>query len=148
MKYIFNLAGILFLLSSCSLFQNKEVKVLSAKVDSLTRIVDTLNKQNKILDEEFTWIENELVKINSVKQSQIPDIARKAVVPGSQAPAVITKETNDWQCQALTSSGKRCSRPAIEGSKYCWQHKKTYEPNSPVKEPDPKPGVSSTPEKK
>jgi len=148
MKYTFILALVISVLSSCSMFPNQEVKVLSAKVDSLTRIVDTLTKQNKTLDEEFTWIENELVKLNSAKQPTKTQVAKAASAPATQPESIVAKPVTDWQCQAMTSAGKRCSRPAIEGSKYCWQHKKTYEPNSPAKDSDPKPGVSSNPEKK
>ncbi|PSK80376.1 DNA/RNA non-specific endonuclease [Prolixibacter denitrificans] len=36
----------------------------------------------------------------------------------------ITKATTSRQCQAITKSGKRCSRKAEPGSKYCWQHQK------------------------
>lgn len=129
MKNILIFFGLLLTMSSCSLFQNKEIKTLSTKVDSLTRIVDTLTKQNKILDDEFTWVENELIKLNAVKKT--------AAAPSVSAPAsntvsaVAPKPVKDWQCIAITSSGKRCSRPAVEGSSYCWQHKKTYEPNAP-----------------
>jgi len=28
------------------------------------------------------------------------------------------------QCAATTQSGKRCSRPAEAGSRFCWQHGK------------------------
>ncbi|MGD0036317.1 MAG: hypothetical protein ABSC53_03385 [Bacteroidota bacterium] len=27
------------------------------------------------------------------------------------------------QCQAITKKGTRCTRKAVSGSKYCWQHK-------------------------
>lgn len=84
MKYIFTLCGIIILLSSCSLFQNKEIKVLTSKVDSLTKIVDTLKQQNKMLDEEFTWIENELVKLNSAKLPTNTQVAKAASAPVSQ----------------------------------------------------------------
>ena len=26
------------------------------------------------------------------------------------------------QCRAITKSGEQCSREALEGSEYCWQH--------------------------
>jgi len=132
MRYIFIVSGMLFLFSSCTLFQKSdEIKKLTEKVDSLTQKVDELSAQNKTLDEEFTWIENELVTLNSVKKSKPEEPVAKPVAK------VAEKETKDWQCKAITNSGKRCSRPALEGSKYCWQHKKTYEPESPAKKPDP-----------
>jgi hypothetical protein len=55
----------------------------------------------------------------------------------SSASTVKVKEPEkivvDRQCQAITSSGKRCSRTALEGSKYCNQHKQIYEPDIPQK---------------
>jgi uncharacterized membrane protein len=30
--------------------------------------------------------------------------------------------TKKRQCQAITKDGARCKRPAMPGSKYCWQH--------------------------
>ncbi len=147
MKHTFILALVISVLSSCSMFPNQEVKVLSAKVDSLARIIDTLSQQNKTLDEEFTWIENELVNL-STAQPQKSKTPVAIAAPASQTEMVVAKPANDWQCQALTSSGKRCSRPAIEGSKYCWQHKKTYEPNSPSPESKTKPAASSDADKK
>jgi hypothetical protein len=147
MKYTFILALVISVLSSCSMFPNQEVKVLSAKVDSLARIIDTLTQQNKTLDEEFTWIENELVNL-STAQPQKSKTVTTIAAPATQTETVVAKPANDWQCQALTSSGKRCSRPTIEGSKYCWQHKKTYEPNNPLPESKPKPAESSNADKK
>ncbi len=147
MKYTFILALVISVLSSCSMFPNQEVKVLSAKVDSLASIIDTLTQQNKTLDEEFTWIENELVNLHAAQPQKLKTAAAIAA-PATQTETVVAKPANDWQCQALTSSGKRCSRPAIEGSKYCWQHKKTYEPNSPAPESKPKPAESPNADKK
>jgi outer membrane murein-binding lipoprotein Lpp len=146
MRYIFIISGILLLFNSCSLFQKQdEIRQLSQKVDSLTIKVDELTEQNKALDEEFTWIENEFAKLNELKKSNM------AAQVSSPAPKVIIKETRDWQCKAITNSGKRCSRPALEGSKYCWQHKKTYEPDKidkPENKTSPTGSVSSDPEKK
>jgi hypothetical protein len=132
MKYLFVIPGMLFLLSSCSLFQkNEEMKALTKKVDSLSVKVDELATMNKALDEEFTWMENELVRISTENKSKTT-----AGVPVA-SDKVAVKEPVDWQCQAITNSGKRCSRPAVEGSKYCWQHKKTYEPDKPENKPAP-----------
>lgn len=34
------------------------------------------------------------------------------------------------RCIATTAAGYQCSRNTDEGSDYCWQHKKIYEPSS------------------
>lgn len=126
MKHIFIVSGMLLLFSSCTLFQKSdEMEALTKKVDSLSAKVDELSAMNKALDEEFTWMENELVRLSSVDK---PKTDAAVSVPAAK---VIVKEPVDWQCKAITNSGKRCSRPALEGSQYCWQHKKTYEPDKP-----------------
>lgn len=123
---------VLFIFSSCSQSKmSNEIKELSYKVDSLSSKVDELNEQNKMMEEEFTWIENELVGFSQLKQS----IKEKPV--SAPAAKVTEKAVADWQCLAITNSGSRCSRPALKELKYCWQHKKTYEPYSPEKKAGP-----------
>jgi len=133
----------LFLFSSCSVFQKSdEVIELSQKVDSLIQKVDALTEQNKALDEEFTWIENEMVKLSAL------NVSKQATPVTTPAAKVAEKVTKDWQCKAITNSGKRCSRPALEDSKYCWQHKKTYEPDmhgKPENKATPAGSVPTTP---
>jgi methylphosphotriester-DNA--protein-cysteine methyltransferase len=34
-----------------------------------------------------------------------------------------SQDNGDGQCQAITKKGTRCTRKAVSGSKYCWQHK-------------------------
>lgn len=140
MRYIFVFSGMLFLLTSCSFFQKSdEIDQLTKKVDSLTTKVAELSEQNKALDEEFTWMENELVRLTSAKQSAVATTATES------ATKVAVKETKDWQCKAITNSGNRCSRPALEDSKYCWQHKKTYEPDKPDKPETKTPPTGNVP---
>ena len=143
MKYIFIVSGMLLLFNSCSLFQkDDEMKALTKKVDSLSAKVDELSAMNKTLDEEFTWMENELVRLSTVNK-----LKADSSVPVSKAKVVV-KEPVDWQCKAITNSGKRCSRPALEGSKYCWQHKKTYEPDKPDTKVAPATSVPGNPVQK
>lgn len=132
----------LFIFSSCSQSKmSNEIKELSYKVDSLTQKVDELSEQNKMMEEEFTWIENELFAFSQLKKSiKEPSVSTPAV-------KVTEKAVPDWQCLAITNSGSRCSRPALKGSKYCWQHKKTYEPDSPEKKTDPAVSGSGDPVK-
>ncbi len=48
-------------------------------------------------------------------------VAPAAVIP---APAPDEQKSESTQCQAITSSGKQCTRTAQSGSSYCWQHQK------------------------
>ena len=148
MKNIFLLLGIsLLVMSSCSRFnmgQSAELIELSAKVDSLTTLVDTLSAQNKFQDDEISWLEIQIGDLTKMKGSKPeakataakPEAVKTATKPAAltKTPAVsssktIEKAPADLQCIAITNTGKRCSRPALEGSKYCLQHKQIYEPD-------------------
>ena len=164
MKNIFLLLGIsLLVMSSCSRFnmgQSAELIELSAKVDSLTSLIDTLSAQNKFQDDEISWLEIQIgdltkmkgskpeakataAKPEAVKTAAKPEAVKTATKPATVKPAALTKTPAvsssktiekapaDLQCIAITNTGKRCSRPALKGSKYCLQHKQIYEPDKP-----------------
>jgi hypothetical protein len=142
MRNIVIISVIFFVFSSCTLIDKRnEVKELTLKVDSLSSKVDRLSEQNKMMEEEFTWIENEFVELNKLKKAPIEK--------SSAAPTVkvVEKPVTDWQCMAITNSGARCSRPVVKDSKYCWQHKKTYEPDKPEKKETPAASGSAVPKK-
>ena len=158
MKTICFISLILFVFCSCSLIdKSKEVKMLSYKVDSLSSKVEKLSEQNKVMEEEFTWIENELVELNKLKKAkaEMPETATsdKARAKVTAKPTTTTTEKTtvkavpDLQCIAITNAGTRCSRPALKDSKYCWQHKKTYEPDK-IEKKDNTPGSTSGEPKK
>jgi hypothetical protein len=153
MRNISVVSGILILLlSSCSQFklgQNDKLDELTAKVDSLMVVSDSLTSQNKFQDDEISWLANELVELKKTKSETPAAMVTnpKQVAPASlpagpatktAGPATKTtvpatksavKAVADLQCIAITNSGKRCSRPALTGSKYCLQHKQIYEPD-------------------
>lgn len=130
----------LLFFSSCSHISNSdEIKELSMKVDSLSSKVDELSKQNRILEEEFSWIEGEMVELSKLKQEKMvtpftsPTTKATGYSQTAKKAKSAEKPISDGQCLAITNSGKRCSRVAVKGSKYCWQHKETYEPEIPQK---------------
>ncbi len=155
MKYLYVIPVLLFfVLNSCSQFNlghNEELSKLSAKVDSLSSKVDSLTKQNKRLENEISWLELEMGLLNKSKESKLAapvtiakpvsktvatPVAKPAASPAASpiaSPKAEQKASQDWQCQAITSSGKRCSRPVVQGSKYCSFHKEIYEPEIPIK---------------
>jgi len=141
MKLIYIISVMLFFIfSSCSKFRSgmdSEVLDLTIKVDSLTSKVDEMAKQNKLQEDEISWLESELAEITKEKQAKpaAPVAVAKPAASPSPAPVVKTpdKVVQVKQCQAITNAGKRCSRPALEGSKYCEQHKQIYEPEIPQK---------------
>ena len=149
MRYIYIISlTLIFVLSSCSqLNKNNEMMELSAKVDSLSSKVDSLSAQNKMMEDEFTWIENELVDLHKLKSAKSETTAKTEQAVTVPATKAAEKPTNDWQCQAITNAGTRCSRPAVKDSKYCWQHKKTYEPDKIENKATPTKSDSDVPEK-
>jgi hypothetical protein len=130
----------MFIVSSCSQPDaelNNKIKELSFRIDSLSLKIDSVIKRNKAQENEITWIESAIADLAGKKQLKaIPK------VPVSK-PATIVKPTSEIpvseqvapvsQCEAITNSGKRCSKPAVEGSKYCAFHKEIYEPVIPKK---------------
>lgn len=136
MRYIFIVQVILLItFSSCQSKVSNEIIALSLKVDSLTSKIDELSERNRLLEEEFTWIENEMAEVSKLKPVKTTTATTSSLV--EPVTKVVQKATPDWQCLAITNSGSRCSRPATKDSKYCWQHKKTYEPDKPEKKEVP-----------
>ena len=125
---------LLFISSSCSQLNsemNSKIWELSSRVDSLSGKVEELTTLTELQDEELMWLQNELVELKKNKEEKTATpSATPLAAPLSKTAA---KETLDTQCQAITNSGKRCSRTALKGSDYCWQHKATYEPETPAK---------------
>jgi len=158
MRKIFIIPILLFILSSCSsLDKSNEIKLLTAKVDSLSYKVDKLSEQNTVMEEEFTWIENEMVDLKKQKslKTELPTATPTTKVTEKTTSAKATPEkaapekvVADWQCIAITNAGTRCSRPAVKDSKYCWQHKKTYEPDQIENKNTPPAGSASGDPKK
>ena len=121
---------LLFISSSCSQLNsemNSKIRELSSRVDSLSGKVEELTTLTELQDEELMWIQNELAELKKTKE------VKTATPIAASASKTAAKEADDTQCQAITNSGKRCSRTALKGSDYCWQHKETYEPDLPAK---------------
>lgn len=148
MKYICIISAILLLMSSsCSnsrMEMSNEIKELSAKVDSLTLKVDELSEQNRMQEEEISWISTEMLEMAKIEKEKMAASALPSAKASGKSKATINskaavnkkspeKAATDGQCLAITTAGKRCSRIAVKGSKYCWQHKETYEPEIPSK---------------
>ena len=58
-------------------------------------------------------------------------------------PNTATSEGPRERCIAITAKGTQCTRLADPGSKYCWQHKATYEPRSTTTTNNNKSSISS-----
>jgi regulator of replication initiation timing len=137
MKYIYIIPVLLFIFSSCSQKTDEQIMELSLKVDSLSVKVDKLAEKNNALEIEILMLENKITDSDNTKQVKTDSPVPAAKPVASSASSANVKEPEkivvDRQCQAIISSGKRCSRTALEGSKYCNQHKLIYEPDIPQK---------------
>lgn len=140
---------LLFISSSCSQLNsemNSKIRDLSSRVDSLSEKVAELTTLTELQDEELMWLQNELAELKKTKEGKsatasatplATPLATPSATPSAKPAAPVSKtavkEVVDTQCLAITNSGKRCSRTALKGSDYCWQHKETYEPEMPAK---------------
>lgn len=141
---------LLFISSSCSQLNsemNSKIWHLNSKIDSLSGKVEELTTLTELQDEELMWLQNELAELKKAKggsdltsftPSATPltkPLATPSGKPSAKPAVPVSKTTGkeDTRCLALTNSGKRCSRTALEGSDYCWQHKEIYEPEMPEK---------------
>jgi colicin import membrane protein len=94
------------------------LEVLNSKFQSLER---TVNSQ----DLEITNLKSKLAET----QSNVLNLAGKVGEKTEVVPETKTA-SNKGRCKAITASGNQCSRDAQDGSEYCWQHVKTYDPKS------------------
>ena len=123
------------MLSSCTQKMNEQIMDLSFKVDSLSAKVDKLAEKNNALEIEILMLESKQADSGNVRKAKmdVPVSVSKPISSTVSKPKVEVPEilANDRQCIAITGSGKRCSHTAVEGSKYCYQHKQIYEPEIP-----------------
>jgi colicin import membrane protein len=124
------------ILSTSSIGYPQTKKDLQEQVTALTLekqklMDDILNLKQQIIDlktevleykNENGRLQTEITKSNSAR----PD---PSILPVTTQNAN-TLQTSSGRCQAITANGTQCTRHSEPGSKYCWQHRKTYEPES------------------
>jgi hypothetical protein len=133
MKFYLVLISLLFI-GSIGFSQSKKdlhEQVTALTTDKQKLMDDVLNLKQQIIDlkTEILDCKNE----NGKLQSELATKNTSSLNPSEAAMAsqyVNTSQTNSGRCQAITAKGTQCTRHAEPGSKYCWQHKKTYEPAS------------------
>jgi colicin import membrane protein len=109
-----------------------QISVLTAKIETLTAEVSLLKEQFKSCDDEIKKVRMNLTdaqkEIQQLKE-QVKSKNESTIVVGSPNQNKTEKQQSEKRCMAITSTGNQCSRSVDEGSNYCWQHKKTYEPS-------------------
>ena len=93
--------------------------------------INKLKASQELNNSELTKLKSEISDIKiSIRSLTEENLSLKSKLSSQQTIQVsdTTKKNqgNSGQCQAITASGKQCSRMAQSGSKYCWQHQ-SYE---------------------
>jgi colicin import membrane protein len=99
--------------------------------EKLKLMEDILNLKQQILDiktENLNYkTENDQLRTNIPTNSNVSSSPTNQVV---SKQSTSTNEASRERCLAITAKGTQCTRLADLGSKYCWQHKATYEPRN------------------
>lgn len=88
----------------------------------ILRTMQELRAKLQALELELQLIEEE--RQNAPAEAAAPAQTgwRETTRPDGRKDVEAVKKARP-QCQAFTSNGKRCTRSAETGSKYCWQHR-------------------------
>ena len=88
---------------------------LLRKMGDLRAGLQALELELQILDEERQHAPAEPTASNQTAW-------RESVRPDGRKEEEVVKKARP-RCSAFTSAGKRCTRSAEQGSKFCWQHR-------------------------
>ena len=99
-----------------------EADVAKMRCKAITK-AGTQCKRTAQSGSEYCW---QHVATQSAKFSEpAAEIPRAPAITGTSIEeAVPSVSTERVQCDAITKSGKRCSRKALQGGAKCWQHAK------------------------
>ncbi|MFZ5434119.1 MAG: hypothetical protein ACOZB3_10140 [Calditrichota bacterium] len=84
----------------------------SFTITARVAVVDTIAGWAKIQVEGWVPVQAVMDRLKA------PEPSPFAVSPYAMPSAAVPRQ----QCEAITKKGTRCSRLAIPGAKYCWQH--------------------------
>lgn len=113
------LVSILFLFAGCA--TTEKVNELESKVIDLQGQVDQLGSQVTEYKTKLDAINDD---INSVNEN-IKSLNKNFPTTSGIKTIENKKEDNlskPGQCKAITKAGAQCTRTAMSGSEYCWQH--------------------------
>lgn len=120
-----------------------------SKKDLQVQVVTLTSDKQKLIDEKQKLMEDILTLKQQILDIKTENLTFKS--ENEQLRAKLTTNNNtsanpsslgiasqnnnasqasSGRCQAITAKGTQCTRTADSGSKYCWQHKSTYEPAS------------------
>ncbi len=115
-------------------------KVLEARLDALSSKIELLNAEIQSLKEHIKSQDKDILTLKlqlsdaekeiQTLKTQNSELYKQSINThsGIEGNAEV-EQKGEKRCKAITSSGNQCSRKADNGSDYCWQHKKTYEPD-------------------
>lgn len=109
---------------------SEENKNLAQSLDQLhNEVADLQISQDKTLQalQNIIKSQNQIIdRMNNASNAKINPVLMPDSINKSQLNA---EKQGNGRCQALTKSGKQCSRNASAGSDYCWQHQNQVETN-------------------
>jgi colicin import membrane protein len=120
-----------------------------SKKELQEQVTILLSEKQKLSDEKLKLMEEILnlkqqildIKTENLSYKTENDKLRASISANNNASSSLTNQvvskqstsTNEAsreRCLAITAKGTQCTRLADLGSKYCWQHKTTYEPRT------------------
>ena len=140
-NHAFTIMNKLILLALCLLLPIFSVGQSKKELTDSIKILNSQIVKEKIKNE---YLRSKLEEIkalvdkfnegfNAVVRDSIPAQIQSSVphLHDHHSSAALSSNTEQAQCIATTSSGRRCSRTAEKGSLYCWQHKNSSTKVSP-----------------
>lgn len=122
---------LVFVVFFCSGQSKKEIQqklvTLETSQSSLLQEVSALKQDLAVMKSEMESVKREN---DFLKQMIASGAGKQALQDSAKQGLTSNPGATPGRCKAITSKGTQCSRTADVGSEYCWQHKKTYEPNS------------------
>lgn len=104
-----------------------DINTLKGDVLNLQNELSKIRSENESLKQQVSALKSENAALKT--QSTNPGMNALSQPASSGSDNTINQSSSPGRCKAITSNGTQCSRNADPGSEYCWQHKKTYEPD-------------------
>ena len=112
MKYLFVLVISIFL-ASCA---------TTGDISKLENEISQQKAEVSYLKGRIDAMSDDIARIVANQQAAQTAATVQPVLPSTTATNNVQIDTTSGRCQAITAAGTQCTRKALPGSKYCWQH--------------------------
>jgi colicin import membrane protein len=93
----------------------------TGEVEYLRSEVKTIQQNYEDLSDKYGQLHDQI----EAQHNMISNIHLTAPNTDENKTTEIKKEVSSTQCKAITKKGSQCTRNAIAGTDYCWQHSKS-----------------------